>query len=133
MKYKTVRCVLRQQDRYFLVVHNSRLFTGNRPRWGLPGGRIEWGEDFEEALARELWEELSIDPKDFAEIGDYRYKGFRHKIFGADFDEPILRFDRSEIRKIGWHSYDEIMAYEAAGQLHTGFELDAIRDFAAIA
>ncbi|MBD3647626.1 MAG: NUDIX hydrolase [Pseudomonadales bacterium] len=127
-RHRTVRCILRREDQFFLVIHNNRLFQ-NKGKWGLPGGRIEPGEDFEQTAIRELKEELYISVHSLYEGGDYRYKGYYHKVFAADFDEPIIRFDRYEILKIGWHSLDEIRDLEASGRLHAGFELEAILDY----
>lgn len=127
-KHRTVRCILRREDQFFMVIHNNVLFQ-NKGKWGLPGGRIERGEDFEQTAIRELSEELYITIHSLREVGDYRYKGYHHKIFGADFDEPIIRFDRSEILKIGWHTLDEIRDLEESARLHTGFELQAVLDF----
>ena len=127
-KHRTVRCIIKHEGRYFLVMHHTRVFSGKK-RWGFPGGRIETGEGFIEALARELREELFIAPTDYIEVGDYRYKGHNHRIFGTSYEQPIIKFDRSEIQKIGWHSLEEIRAFEDSGTLHTGFELDAILDF----
>jgi 8-oxo-dGTP pyrophosphatase MutT (NUDIX family) len=127
-RFRTVRAVLRQEDRFLLVVHHGG-FGRQRERWGLPGGRIEYGEEFSETARRELREELSIHVADLRPVGDYRYKGSLHRIFGGDFDGRILEFDRSEIRKIGWHSLEEVSKLAGQSALHTGFEETAIRDY----
>ncbi len=127
-KHHTVRCILKRDERYFLVMHRTRAFSGKK-RWGFPGGRIERGEDLEAALTRELREELFVTVDQFTEVGDYRYKGRHHRIYGSAYSESIIRFDRSEIHKIGWHSLPEIIKFSEDGLLHTGFELEAIQDF----
>ena len=66
-------------DRYYtpvvvgLICQNGKVLIGLRPKenltkhhqpmpgyWELPGGKLEWGEHPEEALKRELKEELNI-------------------------------------------------------------------------
>ncbi|MEM7019730.1 MAG: NUDIX hydrolase, partial [Pseudomonadota bacterium] len=100
-----------------------------KKNWGLPGGRIEAGEDFVDALTRELEEELFIKPTEYTEIGDYRYKGHYHRIFGTVYEQPLIKFDRRELLKIGWYSLDEVAAFEQADMLHAGFELLAISKY----
>ena len=124
---RTVRAILHQRDRFLLVVHNG--FWGRRERWGLPGGRIEHGEDYRETAERELEEELSIRVGALAHVGDYTYNGALHRVFGTDFDGAIVEFDRSEIERIEWHTLDEVAKLAADRALHTGFEETAIRDF----
>jgi 8-oxo-dGTP pyrophosphatase MutT (NUDIX family) len=123
---RTVRAVLRQREQFLLVVHHG--FWG-RERWGLPGGRIESGEDYRETARRELREELSIEIDALAAIGDYRYNGALHRVFGAEFDGAIVDFDRSEIQRIGWHTLDDVVKLAERGALHTGFEETAIRAY----
>lgn len=126
-QFRTVRAVLRREGRFLLVVHHG--FAWRRTRWGLPGGRIEWGEDFHETAHRELHEELSIRVEGLDHVGDYRYKGALHRILGADFAGTIDDFDRSELAEIGWHTLDEVSKLAGRGSLHGGFEETAIRDF----
>ena len=127
-RYHTVRCILRQDDRFLLVVH-SNFQRVNRGRWGLPGGRIDWGEALERTAHRELEEELGIRVDSLVEVGDYSYKRSLHKVYGADFAGTITSFDEDELLEIRWHRLDEIETLSHGGKLHTGFELAAVRDF----
>ncbi|NJN51109.1 MAG: NUDIX hydrolase [Gammaproteobacteria bacterium] len=126
--FRTVRCILRQDERFLLVVHHQR-FPGGRPRWGLPGGRIERGEDLATTARRELREELSVQVADLAEVGDYRYKGALNRVYASEFSGRILSFDRSELKQIAWHSLDDVVQLAGRNALHAGFEANAIHDY----
>ncbi len=58
------------KDSKFLAVYN--LLDGNRI-WDLPGGRMEFGETAEEALKREILEELSIEIEPIKVIDTWNY------------------------------------------------------------
>jgi 8-oxo-dGTP diphosphatase len=127
-RFRTVRCILKQDDRFLLVVHHQR-FPGGRTRWGLPGGRIERGEDLATTARRELREELSVHLADLHEVGDYRYKGALNRVYACEFAGRILSFDRSELRQIAWHTFDDVVELAAKSALHAGFEATAIGDY----
>jgi len=123
--FRTVRCVIATGDKYLLAVHNSRLPV-KRDRWGLVGGRVDPGEGLAEAARREVREELYLELGELVELGDYRYKGHSHKVFGVETNADIRRFDRSELIRIGWHSIEDVAGFADRNRLHTGFEYEAI-------
>jgi 8-oxo-dGTP diphosphatase len=59
-----------------MLVHESKILLGKRAAgqllypdaWDLPGGHLEAGESPDEALIRELKEELGIVPTRFAQL-----------------------------------------------------------------
>lgn len=57
-----VLAVLQKDDRYLLTLRHDQDPAFNR-KWQLPGGSIEFGEAPEEALHREVREELGIEVK----------------------------------------------------------------------
>ena len=60
-----VAAVIKKNDQYLIVQRNTHKHLGLK--WEFPGGKVDDGESFEEALQREIKEELdlkiSIDKK----------------------------------------------------------------------
>ena len=75
---KTVRVVAA------IIIHENKIFATQRgygefkDGWEFPGGKIEPGETPQEALVREIKEELGIEieVKDFLETVEYDYPDF---------------------------------------------------------
>ena len=104
MKYRAnVAAILRNPKGEILIC--ERL--GMPGAWQFPQGGVDEGESHEEALGRELWEEIGLVPADFEIIerrGPYRYlfgsgrtkKGYHGKeqhYFLADFTAPDSRIN----------------------------------------
>ena len=86
------------------IVKNGKLFIAKRPnkgevglKWEFPGGKIEPGETKEEAIKREISEELSavIDVSKFITTVEYQYNSFHltMHVFLCNLtgNDPIIR------------------------------------------
>jgi len=51
--------------------------------WGVPGGKVEWGERLEEALLREFREEVGL------ELNGVEWALFQEAVFPPDFYKPM--------------------------------------------
>jgi mutator protein MutT len=63
-----------------LIIRESRILVCQRPpggnfplKWEFPGGKVEEGETFEEALRRELREELGIEVQAATELFTHQH------------------------------------------------------------
>lgn len=74
----TVRGIIKNNDGEVLIVKRHPKSRTDPEMWELPGGKVEKGEHFVDALVREIKEEtnLDVDVGDFAEAiqNDYVHK-----------------------------------------------------------
>lgn len=54
---------------FYFFLRNKKPNISNPNCWGLIGGEVEDGENFEKALKREIKEEINLDLNNFLEIG----------------------------------------------------------------
>lgn len=57
-------------------------YRGKKKVWGLVGGTIEKGENFEECLRREIKEETNMEVLNFLPIGYQTFTGIQNREFG---------------------------------------------------
>jgi len=67
-----VAAVIKNNNKYFIAKRNRNKHLGNQ--WEFPGGKVNKGETFENALKREILEELSIDIDIINKIISKKYK-----------------------------------------------------------
>jgi len=59
--FLSVKVMIRNKEDSYLVLKRSPHSKANAGKWEMPGGKIDPGETFEEALLREVVEETSLE------------------------------------------------------------------------
>lgn len=103
-----------KMDNKYLAIKRRAMEAGT---WETPGGRVEFGERIEDALKREIKEEVGVDIKINKILGwgeglDCQHKdGFIAHRFVLYFDCEIvsgeLRYDNEEISEYKWVTWNE--------------------------
>ena len=127
VRIPAVRAVVVHEGRFLLAQHHNHL-PDTIGKWGLPGGRIEaWDADLISALRRELHEEFAMTADIVGFVAVYTYRCRAHQVFLAKPHNLNFVVNTDEILGTAWLTLQEVSQWHAKGQLHTGFELPAIR------
>ncbi len=103
-----VKCILKK-DNSILMIRNAYTRIN---QWTFPGGGVKKGESLEEAVVREILEEVGIDiyrPKKFGEfLTTQEHKRDTVHCFSVITDNQQIHIDKSEIQEARWFSLDAI-------------------------
>ncbi|WP_088071544.1 NUDIX hydrolase [Gottfriedia luciferensis] len=103
------------ENENILMVH---MIKGEKNYWTLPGGGLENEETFEEAVIREVQEEVNLKVKIIKHLYTNSYELGVEKCYLAQIVEqnstPVLGFDpelpldQQELQEIKWHPIKEV-------------------------
>lgn len=107
---KVVAAIIIKDNKFLCVQRPQHKFDYLSYKYEFPGGKMEEGENKEDALVREIQEELGIDITISHELVEvyHQYPDFALTMFGlicrTDADEPIL----TEHVDFKWVSKDKL-------------------------
>lgn len=111
----TVRGIIRNSDGKILIVKRHPKSRTDPEMWELPGGKVEKGEHFADALVREIKEETNLDVNvgDFCEAiqNDYPHKRTVQLMMYLDDINGSVEIS-DEHTQFKWASMDEIRSLE---------------------
>lgn len=86
----------------------KHLIRANRSGWGLPGGFINPGEQPENALKRELMEEVGINITDLRHVKTRTVGSHVEIIYVCRAENTDAKPKKGEIVDAGWFQIDEV-------------------------
>jgi len=75
----SVKVLIRDRQGRYLLIKRSMSSKANAGKWDFPGGKVDPGEDFEEALIREVAEETGLTISLHRQMGKIKAE-LAHKI-----------------------------------------------------
>ena len=103
----SVNCIIVKNNKLLLVQQNRPKEV--KGKWSIPGGKVEKGETFEEAIIREVKEETGLDVISSEHLSIKQaepYQTIKH-IFKVE-TEGKVSFPEDELMNAKWLSLDEI-------------------------
>ena len=104
----SVNAIIQKGDRFLLVQQAMPLEV--RGKWSLPGGKVENGETFEDAVLREVSEETGLKVRKVKYLGckhGYPQETVKHFFF-VDTKLGNLTIPEGELLDIRWFTLEEV-------------------------
>ena len=107
------KAILLERGKFVLQLRDDKPLIDFPDMWSLFGGAIEKNEDPQEAMLREIEEELCIKVKGICFLWDYIYcredgKKFHHKIYEADITSLWGRHQLTEGQATDSFNWDQL-------------------------
>jgi 8-oxo-dGTP diphosphatase len=107
-----VAAIIKKDDCYLLAKRNKEKYMGLK--WEFPGGKVEKDESFEEALSREILEELNVNIEIHNKVAEERYQDDEINIVLHYYMCSLVDTDivLSEHEAIEWVKKQDFLNYE---------------------
>lgn len=117
----TVRGLLKMNNKFLILKRHPNSKT-NPNRWELPGGKVDHGENFDQALLREFKEETNLNVKIDDFIGAVQ-ENFPHKktvaiVMNIEFISGSIQISNEHV-DWKWSSIDELENLNISGWFKT--------------
>ena len=107
-----VAAIIKKDNLYLVTQRNRDKHMGLK--WEFPGGKVEANETLQEALTREIYEELNIDINIYEKLAEERYKDSEINIvlhyFLCSIKDGIINLNEHEamewVDKTDFDKYD---------------------------
>jgi len=107
-----VAAIILKEDLYLIAKRNHKKYLGLK--WEFPGGKVEKNENFNEALTREIFEELNISINIQGKLAEENYKDnkinivIHYYLCALKYEEFKLseHEDFAWVKKIDLYKYD---------------------------
>ena len=101
--------IIKNEDKYLLEQTTER----NNYKWTIPGGHVLSGETPEEALKRELNEELGLSNLDYKKLDTIKFP-YNSYIFNVFYSETVVDINSLvlqpyEVTQVKWYNKEEIL------------------------
>jgi 8-oxo-dGTP diphosphatase len=100
--------LLNSKDQIFLILRDDVPTIPYPNTWDLPGGHLEEGETPEQAIRREMKEELELDLGEFILFKEYHHEAFDEYVFLKRIDLDPATIPLHEGQRIAYFSQDEV-------------------------
>ena len=107
-----VAAIIKKDDFYLLAKRNKEKYMGLK--WEFPGGKVEKDESFEEALSREILEELNVNIEIHNKVAEERFQDDEINIVLHYYICSLIDTDivLSEHEAIEWVKKQDFLNYE---------------------
>ena len=115
-----VAAIITQNNLFFIAKRNKKKYLGLK--WEFPGGKVHERETFEEALSREIKEELNITISLQNKIAEEKYKDEKidiilHYYLCAHESGTIILSEHEDLAWIGKKDFDKYDFAEGDGNI----------------
>lgn len=112
------------KSEYLFLLRDNKNTIPFPNQWDMLGGAVESDESFEEAITREMKEELELDLKGFELFKVYNWPDRDEAIFYKKINLDIDSINLHEGQKLKYFSKDELLKIDLAFQFN-----QVMRDF----